>query len=62
VYGLETRRHDSRFVFFGLLIGLLSLLGGTAYLEIGWFGLAAALLTCYLIVLDFEYLFSDFKD
>ena len=61
LYGLETRRYDSRLVFSGLLVGLLSVLGGMAYIGLGWFALAPALLTCCLIVLDHEYLFSDFK-
>ena len=61
LYGLEYRRYDSRFVFSALLVGLLSVIGGMAYIGLGWFALAPALLTCCLIVLDYEYLFSDFK-
>jgi hypothetical protein len=61
MYGLEYRRFDSRFVFSGLLVGLLSMLGGMAHIGLGWFALVPTSLTCFLIVLDYEYLFSDFN-
>jgi hypothetical protein len=61
LYGLEVKRYDSRFVLAGLFAGMLSVLGGGAYLGFGWFALSAAVLTIILIVLDHQFLFSDLK-
>ena len=69
IYGIGNGDLES---FLSLLWLLLLILGGvmgavalhnvvSRLYGLGWFALAPALLTCCLIVLDYEYLFSDFK-